>query len=136
MVTALPLTACLAEARFPVWSDTRVGVGFHEINARQSDFAFVSAAAQVALDGEGRCTRAVIGIGAATAVPLRLDAVAEDLKGRRYDEVAVRKSLGAALAGIETMADLHASAAYRKRVAATMAVRAVADAYQDAARRR
>src|SRR5947209_12374316 len=30
MVTALPLTACLAEARFPVWSDTRVGVGFHE----------------------------------------------------------------------------------------------------------
>src|ERR1043166_4914872 len=44
MVTALPLTACLVEARFPVWSEPRVGVGFHEINARQSDFAFVSAA--------------------------------------------------------------------------------------------
>jgi carbon-monoxide dehydrogenase medium subunit len=135
MVTALPLTACLAEARFPVWHEKRVGVGFHEINARQSDFAFVSAAAQVALDGEARCTRAVIGIGAATAVPLRLDAVAEDLKGKRYDEVAVRKSLGAALDGIETMADLHASAAYRKRVAATMAARAIADAFANAARR-
>jgi carbon-monoxide dehydrogenase medium subunit len=135
MVTALPLTACLAEARFPVWHEKRVGVGFHEINARQSDFAFVSAAAQVALDGEARCTRAVIGIGAATAVPLRLDAVAEDLKGKRYDEGAVRKSLGAALDGIETMADLHASAAYRKRVAATMAARAIADAFANAARR-
>jgi carbon-monoxide dehydrogenase medium subunit len=135
MVTALPLTACLAEARFPVWHEKRVGVGFHEINARQSDFAFVSAAAQVALDGEARCTRAVIGIGAATAVPLRLDAVAEDLKGKRYDEGAVRKSLGAALDGIETMADLHASAAYRKRVAGTMAVRAIADAFANAARR-
>jgi carbon-monoxide dehydrogenase medium subunit len=133
MVTALPLTACLAEARFPVWSEARVGVGFHEINARQSDFAFVSAAAQVALDGEGRCTRAAIGIGAATAVPLRLDAVAAELKGQRYDERAVRQSLSVALDGIETMADLHASAAYRKRVAATMAVRAIADAYQDAA---
>ena len=135
MVTALPLTACLAEARFLVWSEARVGVGFHEINARQSDFAFVSAAAQVALDGEGRCIRAAIGIGAATTIPLRLDAVAVDLKGQRYDEGALRKSLSAALDGIEAMADLHASAAYRKRVALTMAVRAIADAYQDAARR-
>jgi CO/xanthine dehydrogenase FAD-binding subunit len=135
MVTALPLTACLAEARFPVWPEKRVGVGFHEINSRQSDFAFVSAAAQVALDGDGRCIRAAVGIGAATAVPLRLDAVAEELKGQRYDEAAVRKSLSAALNDIETMADLHASAEYRKRVAVTMAVRAIADAFADAARR-
>jgi CO/xanthine dehydrogenase FAD-binding subunit len=135
MVTALPLTACLAEARFPVWAEPAVGTGFHEVNARQSDFAFVSAAAQVALDGEGRCTRVVVGIGAATAVPLKLDAVAEELKGKRYDEGAVRKSLSAALVDIEAMADLHASAEYRKRVAVTLAVRAVADAYRDAARR-
>jgi CO/xanthine dehydrogenase FAD-binding subunit len=135
MVTVLPLTACLAEARFPVWPGPRVGVGFHEINARQSDFAFVSAAAQIALDGEGRCVRAAIAIGAATAVPLRLDSVAEELKGKHYDEDAVRKSLTAALVGIEPMADLHASAEYRKRVAVTMAVRAIADAYQDAAGR-
>jgi carbon-monoxide dehydrogenase medium subunit len=135
MVTALPLTACLAEARFPVWPEARVGVGFHEINARQSDFAFVSAAAQIALDTDGRCSRAAIGIGAATAVPLRLDAVAEELKGKRFDEGAVRSSLSEALAGIEAMADLHASAEYRKRVAVTLGVRAIADAYQDAARR-
>jgi carbon-monoxide dehydrogenase medium subunit len=135
MVTALPLTACLAEARFPVWPEPRVGVGFHEVNVRRSDFAFVSAAAQIALDADGRCSRAAIGIGAATAVPLRLDAVAEELKGKRFDEVAVRNSLTAALAGIEAMADLHASAEYRKRVAVTLGVRAIADAYQDAARR-
>ena len=90
MVTALPLTACLAEARFPVWPEPRVGVGFHEINARQSDFAFVSAAAQIALDADGRCTRAAIGIGAATAVPLRLDAVAQELQGQ-----ALRRRQGA-----------------------------------------
>ena len=136
MVTALPLTACLAEARFPVWPEARVGVGFHEINARQSDFAFVSAAAQIALDADGRCTRAAIGIGAATAVPLRLDAVAQALQGQ-----ALRRRRGARSrsrprsADIEAMADLHASAEYRKRVAVTLAVRAIADAYQDAARR-
>jgi CO/xanthine dehydrogenase FAD-binding subunit len=135
MVTALPLAACLAEARFPVWPEPRFGVGFHEINARQSDFAFVSAAAQIALDTEGRCTRAAIGIGAATAVPLRLDNVAASLKGRHFDETEVRDVVKEALSGIEPMADLHASAEYRKRVASTMAVRAIADAYRDAARR-
>lgn len=135
MVTALPLTACLAEARFPVWSEPRVGVGFHEVNARQSDFAFVSAAAQIALDAGGRCLRAAVGIGAATAVPLVLDSVATTLHGQRYDEAQVRDAVIAALADIEPMADLHASAEYRKRVAVTMAVRAIADAYQDAAKR-
>ena len=135
MVTALPLTACLVEARFPVWPESRIGTGFHEINARQSDFAFVSAAAQLALDADGRCTRAAIGIGAATAVPLRLDAVAQSLQGQRFDEGKVREVVKAALADIEAMADLHASAEYRKRVAVTLAVRAIADAYQDAARR-
>jgi CO/xanthine dehydrogenase FAD-binding subunit len=135
MVTALPLTACLAEVRFPVWREPHVGTGFHEVNARQSDFAFVSAAAQIALDGEGRCTRATVGIGAATAVPLRLDAVADALQGQRFDEGKVRDMVKAALADIEAMADLHASAEYRKRVAVTMAVRAIADAFTDAARR-
>ena len=135
MVTALPLTACLAEAKFPVWPETRVGTGFHEINARQSDFAFVSAAAQIALDADGRCTRAAVGIGAATAVPLRFDAVAGSLQGQRFDEAKVREAVRDALVGIEAMADLHASAEYRKRVAATLAVRAIADAYHDAARR-
>jgi carbon-monoxide dehydrogenase medium subunit len=136
MVTALPLTACLVEARFPVWSERRVGVGFHEVNARQSDFAFVSAAAQVALDADGYCTRAAIGIGAAAAVPLRLDKVAMDLRGKPFEQAKVREAVKAALAGIEPMADLHASADYRRRVAATLAVRAIADAFQNAAARR
>lgn len=135
MVTALPLTACLAEARFPVWSERRIGVGFHEVNARQSDFAFVSAAAQVALDADGRCSRAAIGIGAAAAVPLRLDAVARALQGQRYDEAKVGGAVKAALADIETLADLHASAEYRRRVAVTLAVRATADAFESAARK-
>jgi CO/xanthine dehydrogenase FAD-binding subunit len=135
MVTALPLTACLVEARFPVWPEPRTGVGFHEINARQSDFAFVSAAAQIALNGDGRCTRAALGIGAATAMPLRLDGVAQSLHGHRFEEGKVRDAVKAALADIEPMADLHASAEYRRRVASTLAVRAIADAFQAAARR-
>ena len=50
MMTALPAAGCLTSVRFPVWQDARIGIGFHEISARKSDFAFASAAAQIALD--------------------------------------------------------------------------------------
>jgi CO/xanthine dehydrogenase FAD-binding subunit len=135
MTTALPLAACLAEVRFPIWPEQRVGVGFHEINARQSDFAFVSAAAQVALDPNDRVIRAEVCVGAATIVPLRLESVAQSLRGQAFDEVKAREAVRSALADVETIADLHASAEYRKRVAGTLAVRAIADACTDAARR-
>jgi CO/xanthine dehydrogenase FAD-binding subunit len=132
MLTALPPAGFLIAARFPVWSERRIGVGFHEISSRRSDFAFVSAAAQIAVDLQGLCTRAAVGIGGATAVPLRLNAVAKTLEGKAFDENAVRQSVRAALAGIEPLADLHASAEYRRRVAATLATRAIADAYRNA----
>lgn len=129
MTTALPTTACLTAARFPVWPERRVGVGFHEVNARQSDFAFVSAAAQIAVDDDGRCQRVALGVGAAFAVPLRLDVA---LQGTRAEEAKVREAVSAALAGHEPVGDLHASADYRRRVALTLSVRAIADAYNPA----
>jgi CO/xanthine dehydrogenase FAD-binding subunit len=125
MMTALPPAGCLTAVRFPVWREARIGTAFHEINARQSDFAFAAAAAQLALDQDGVCCRAAVGIGAVTAVPLRLDSVAAALVGRRIEEAAVRAAVGAALADIEPMSDLHASAGYRRRAAATLAVQAI-----------
>src|SRR5262245_45908856 len=73
MVTGLAPGACLTAVRFPVWTDGRIGVGFHEVSARRSDFAFASAAAQVALDADGLCRRLAVGIGAVTDVPVRLE---------------------------------------------------------------
>ena len=130
MLTAMPTTACLTAVRFPVWAEKRAGVGFHEINARQSDFAFVSAAAQVAVDQNGAIIRAAVGLGAVAAMPLRLDGVAQKLTGAKEPEV--REALKRALAEIEPMSDLHASADYRRRVAVTLGVRAIADAYRAA----
>jgi CO/xanthine dehydrogenase FAD-binding subunit len=132
MLSVMPVSGVLTAARFPVWPEVRVGVGFHEVNARASDFAFVSAAAQVAVDADGRCTRVAVGLGATAAVPLRLDAVGEALNGTRAEEVEVRKALQAALADVTPMSDLHASSDYRGRVAVTLAARAIADAYRGA----
>jgi CO/xanthine dehydrogenase FAD-binding subunit len=132
MTTALSAAGCLTAVRFPVWRDARVGVGFHEVSARRSDFAFASAAAQIAIDESGVCRRLALGIGAVTACPLRLAAAAAALVGTRATEATIREAVHAALADIEPLSDLHASADYRRRAAAKLAVRAIADAYRDA----
>jgi len=133
MITALPEGGILTSVRFPVWADGRIGTGFHEVSARKSDFAIVAAAAQVALDADGRCTALALGIGGAGDTPVRLDGVAQALIGSRLEEEAVREAVEAATAELETADDLHASAAYRRRVAATLARRAILDARDEAA---
>ena len=135
MITALERASCLTAVCFPVWSEPRVGVGFHEVNARRSDFALVSAAAQIALDEEGVCRRVAVAIGAATDFPLRLDPVADALVGTRIAPEAARAAVTEALADIDPVSDLHASADYRRRVAVTLALRALDDAEQAATRR-
>ena len=127
-MTALPATACLTAVRFPRWGDARIGVGFHEVSARRSDFAFASAAAQVALDDDDVCRRLALGVGAVTACPMRLDTVAKALEGTRVEPAVARAAVRAALADIEPLCDLHASADYRRRAAASLAVRAITDA--------
>ena len=127
MITALPAGACLTGVRFPVWGG-KVGAGFHEVNARRSDFAFVAAAAQVELGDDGICNRIAIGIGAVTDSPLRLDGVEKQLIGTSLEDGKAKDALRAALADIEPLDDLHASAEYRRRAAVSLAMRAIADA--------
>src|SRR5262249_12832575 len=111
----------------PKWLG-KVGVSFCEANMRRSDFAFVAAAAQVELSDDGKCNRIVIGIGAATDFPIRLASAEEQLKGGTLDTVAVKPAGLETLADVTPSSDLHASAESRRRVAVSLATRAVADA--------
>ena len=131
MVTSIDQGQCVRAVRFPVWSYQRMGTGFFEISARRSDFAFVSAAAQVALDEEGRCLEIALGLGGVADRPLRLDT--SSLTATKLDTGAVSDAINAACADIEAMSDLHASAAYRRRVAVTLGVRAIEQARDNAA---
>lgn len=133
MTTTLPEGAILTQVRFPVWRGGRIGVGFHEASARRSDFAYVSAAAQVQLDENGRCIRCAIGIGGATPFPVKLDAASTALEGSMLDANAIVSALEIDIAQLDIMVDGHASPAYRRRVAAALAKRALIDA-RDAAR--
>jgi carbon-monoxide dehydrogenase medium subunit len=135
MLTALPRGGVLAAVRLPVWPAPRgggIGTAFHEVAARRSDFALVSAAAQVALDADGRCTALAVGIGGACAVPVHLEAAVAALIGRHLADDIVRAAAEAAAAGLETVRDQHASSAYRRRVAAALARRAILEARDEA----
>jgi CO/xanthine dehydrogenase FAD-binding subunit len=132
MTTALPAGACITAVKFPAWRGGKAGTGFQEVNARRSDFAFVSAAAQIELDADGKCRRIAIGVGAATDFPIRLAGAETSLTGTALDAGKLRDAVRDALADIDPLSDLHASAEYRRRVAATLATRAVADALADA----
>jgi CO/xanthine dehydrogenase FAD-binding subunit len=133
MMTALASGGLAVALRFPCWTTGRIGVGFHEISTRASDFAFAAAAAQVALDVSGRCTRCAIGIGAATPRPVRLDEVAKKLIGSTLDDTDIRAAVADAVDELEIMVDSHASPDYRRRAGKALAVRALSDA-RDVAR--
>jgi CO/xanthine dehydrogenase FAD-binding subunit len=126
MLTTINPGECVSAIRFPVWSHRRVGVGFFEISARRSDFAFVAAAAQVALDEDGRCIEVALGVGGVGDRPLRLDM--SPLLGGKLDAASVNEAVNAASVDLEAMSDLHASAAYRRRVAVALCGRALAQA--------
>ncbi len=133
MMATLASGALVIALRFPVWTSGRIGVGFHEISTRASDFAFAAVAAQVALDASGRCTRCAIGIGAATPQPMRLDALANKLVGSSLADTDIRPAIADAIDALDIMVDSHASPEYRRRAAKALAVRALTDA-RDAAR--
>jgi CO/xanthine dehydrogenase FAD-binding subunit len=133
MLTSIGQGECVSAIRFPVWPHPRIGVGFLEISARRSDFAFVAAAAQVALDDEGCCLEVALGVGGVVDRPLRLDV--SSLIGTKLDAASVSGAVNAASVDLDAMSDLHASAAYRRRVAVTLCLRALEQARVSASAR-
>src|SRR5262245_58225489 len=101
MVTAITPEQCLAAIRFPVWSGLRTGCAFDEVAIRHGDFALASACAQVALDEDGRCVRAALGVGGAAPIPQPLPEVADSLVGTQISEREIVEAGAAAAAAIE-----------------------------------
>jgi CO/xanthine dehydrogenase FAD-binding subunit len=131
MLTTIGQGDCVSAIRFPVWPHKRVGVGFFEISARRSDFAFVAASAQVALDEEDRCVDVALGVGGVGDRPLRLNV--SSLVGTKLDAASVADAVNAASMNMAANGDLHASAGYRRRVAVTLCIRALEEARVNAA---
>jgi CO/xanthine dehydrogenase FAD-binding subunit len=93
----------------------------------------VAAAAQIAVDDDGHCTRVTFGVGGAAPTPTAFPKLAQSLIGHRLDKAKARAVAQEAAATLEPDSDIHASAAYRRHLAGVLAARMLQQAY-DAAR--
>jgi CO/xanthine dehydrogenase FAD-binding subunit len=134
MLTAVMPGDCVTAVRLPIWSHARIGTGFYEVSARKSDFAFAAAAAQVALDDDGKCIDVALGIGGVGDRAVRLDI--SGLVGGKLDSKSILDGVREAATILEPTSDLHASADYRMRAAVTLGARALGDAVADAQSKR
>jgi len=124
-LTIAPLTGCLTRVSFAK-APAVCGTGFHEVAPRKSDYALASAAAQVNFVAGSGVTSIHLGVGSVGDFPERLDV--DQLCGTPLDDAAIADAIHAAMQMVETVEDLHATAAYRKRVATELAIRALRDA--------
>jgi carbon-monoxide dehydrogenase medium subunit len=123
-----PLTTSLAAdelataARFALPPDGS-GWGFAEVARRHGDFALVGCIAVLALNGAGAVSHARLGLFGVGGTPVRSAAGESLLVGREPTAARRVDAARAAASALSPDGDIHASAAYRKTVAAVLAER-------------
>lgn len=133
LVTALTADELVVETRWPL-PPRDSGWGFHEVARRQGDFALVGAAAVLTLT-DGRVATARTAVFGCGARPVRTGEAEMALAGRAPTAARLEEAARAAAARLEAHDDLHATAAYRRRVAGTLLARALGDAVRRARER-
>ncbi len=131
MMTARKDDECLVSVTFPLWIEHDLGASFLEVSPRQGDYALVSTAVQLALDG-GRCCRAAVGVGGCSPVPLRLVGVEQALLNNRLADVAFDDIAILTADKLDPEDTNQASADYRRRVAPALVRRAIEQAWRKA----
>jgi CO/xanthine dehydrogenase FAD-binding subunit len=127
LATALEPDELLAEIEVPGAPAPRTGHGFAEVARRHGDFALAGACAVLALDAAGVCRHARLVIFGAGDGP-HLARATGALLGERPSASRLAEVGRAAAGEIDARGDLHATAEYRRHVAAGLAARALGSA--------
>lgn len=122
--TALEPDELLTEVRVPALPPG-AGWAFEELTRRHGDFALVGVAALVAIDNRGCIAEARLAFAGAGPTPLRATGAEARLAGERPSEGPFREAAASASQELEPDSDVHASARYRREVAAVLARRAL-----------
>ena len=130
LTTALDPDELLVALRFPAGAPG-TGTAFVELAPRKGDYALVGVAAQVVLAG-GRIERAALGYLGAGSTPLRAATAEAALAGAEPTADAFAEAAARAESELRPLDDIHASAAYRRRVAGVLTRRALAIAVRRA----
>jgi carbon-monoxide dehydrogenase medium subunit len=111
----------------------RTGTAFLEVARRHGDYALVGVAVVVTLDATGRCQAARIALLSVGDGPVLAVEAGKTLVGqKRSDELLRAAADAAAKRDVDPPADIHASAAYRRRLVEVLTRRALARAFERA----
>ena len=134
MTTALEPDEIIVAARFPLRSPGE-GQAFRAFERRRGDFAIVSVAVSVTLDGD-RVARARLGIGGVGPVPLAFDELARRAQGAVADEAWARALGAGAARAVDPEDDPRIPAEFRRELVETLVARAAVDALRRATEQR
>ena len=127
LTTALSPGEILTEVRVPAQAP-RSGWSILEVSRRHGDFAMAGAAVTLSLAAEKIASPRIVLFGIGTA-PVRAHTAEEAIDGQRPGATALRAAAERARAAAgEPLADLHASAEYRRHLAGVLVERALAQA--------
>jgi carbon-monoxide dehydrogenase medium subunit len=108
--------------RLPLWAAGHKAA-FIEFSRRHGDFAIVSAAALLEING-GKISRASVTIGGVAVAPHRACDVEQAITDQAPSSDLFRKACESCRA-IEAIEDIHASSSYRQHLAAVLSRRAL-----------
>jgi carbon-monoxide dehydrogenase medium subunit len=128
--TSLAADELLVHTSWPVAAPGE-GRAFAELAQRHGDYTLACAACALRV-ADGRILAARVGVGATADRPLLVPEAARALEGATVGEAAARAAGAATTVAIEGYDDLHASAAYRRRLAGVLVARAARRAMERA----
>lgn len=122
--TAIQPAELLTEILIPALP-ARTGWNFQEVSRRRGDFAVVNAASLVTLAEDGTFQHARVVVGGVSGVPLRLKAFETSLVNSSLDENTLSSVHEQVREALHPQSDVHASAEYRRDVAAVLVRRSL-----------
>lgn len=123
--TALNADELLVEIAIPRVGD-RTGCAFEEVSRRHGDYALAGSAAVITLDAQGRCESGRVVLLSVGDRPILAEHAARILNGTVPSADVIHAAAEAAAHhDIDPPADIHASSAYRRHLAAVLTRRAL-----------
>jgi aerobic carbon-monoxide dehydrogenase medium subunit len=124
LTTALRPGEILTEIRLPELGPN-IGSSYQKLHQPASGFALVGVAARVALDPAGKVASIGLGVTGVAVRPYRATAAEQTLAGKKPNPKLIAEAAAKVADGVEPLADIHASAVYRRAAAAVYARRAI-----------
>ncbi len=123
-MTALQPNEILTEIRIPsIGAGT--GNAYHKLERKVGDYATAGVAAQIAVDGDGVCTYAGIGLTNVNATPLRAARSEEALMGNKLTEEVITAAAQAASEDCNPSTDLRGSEEYKRSMVRVLVKRMI-----------